>query len=156
MNSISTTQLTDALQWRYATKSFDPARKLSADTWAALEKSLIHSPSSYGLQPYKFLIITSAAVRETHYDLILLDVEMPVMTGFDLCKQIREMPGYRHTPVVFVTNHADFESRSKVVLSGGNDLIAKPVLPIELAVKSVALLLKNNLDAQTAAVGAAG
>ena len=89
-------------------------------------------------------------VRETHYDLILLDVEMPVMSGFDLCKQIREMPGYRHTPVVFVTNHADFESRSKVVLSGGNDLIAKPVLPIELAVKSVALLLKNNLDAQTA------
>ena len=64
MNSISTTQLTDALQWRYATKSFDPAHKISAETWAALEKSLVLSPSSFGLQPYKFLIITSAAVRE--------------------------------------------------------------------------------------------
>ena len=64
MNSISTTQLTDALQWRYATKAFDPARKISADTWAALEKTLVLSPSSFGLQPYKFLIITSAAMRE--------------------------------------------------------------------------------------------
>ena len=86
--------------------------------------------------------------RETKFDLVLLDIEMPGMSGFDLCKQIRALPGYRHTPVLFVTNHADFESRSKSVLSGGNDLIAKPVLPIELAVKSVALLLKNNLDAQ--------
>lgn len=64
MQTISPEQLTDALQWRYATKAFDPARKIPADTWAALEKSLVLSPSSFGLQPYKFLVITNAAVRE--------------------------------------------------------------------------------------------
>ena len=83
-------------------------------------------------------------------DLILMDVIMPGMNGFELCKQIRALPGYRSTPVIFVTSHGDFESRSKGILSGANDLIAKPVLPIELAVKSVAMLLKNNLETQRA------
>lgn len=88
--------------------------------------------------------------RESHFDLVLLDIEMPGMSGFDLCKQIRTLPGYQRSPVIFVTSHGDFESRSKSVISGGNDLIAKPVLPIELAVKSVSLLLKTHLDAQAA------
>ena len=86
---------------------------------------------------------------ENRFDLVLLDIEMPGMTGFDLCKKIRALPGYQRTPVIFVTSHGDFESRSKSVISGGNDLIAKPVLPIELAVKSVSLLLKTHIDAQT-------
>ena len=51
------------LTWRYATKKFDPARKLSAETWATLEQALILSPSSFGLQPWKFLVITDAAVK---------------------------------------------------------------------------------------------
>ena len=62
--TISTEQLTNALQWRYATKAFDPARKIPADIWATLEQALVLSPSSFGLQPYKFLVITDAAIRE--------------------------------------------------------------------------------------------
>ena len=61
------------------------------------------------------------------------------------------MPGYRHTPVIFVTSHGDFVNRAKSILSGGNDMISKPVLPIELAVKAVTHLLKANLDAQATA-----
>jgi nitroreductase len=52
------------LQWRYATKAFDPARKIPHETWAALEQALILSPSSYGMQPYRFVIVTDPAVRE--------------------------------------------------------------------------------------------
>ena len=63
MTTISSTQLLDALQWRYATKAFDPARRIPAPTWAALERSLVLSPSSYGLQPYRFLIIADPAKR---------------------------------------------------------------------------------------------
>jgi len=64
MNSISPEQLLDALNWRYAVKVFDPNRKLSADTWAALEQALQLSPSSFGLQPYRFLVVEDRATRE--------------------------------------------------------------------------------------------
>jgi len=51
------------LQWRYATKKFDPARKIPKPQWEALEQSLVLSPSSYGLQPWKFLVIDNPEVR---------------------------------------------------------------------------------------------
>lgn len=85
------------------------------------------------------------AINSQTFDLILLDVLMPGMDGFELCKKLRALPQYQQTPVIFVTGKADFESRSQGVLSGGNDLIAKPVLPIELALKAVTHLLRPHL-----------
>lgn len=79
------------------------------------------------------------------FDLVLLDVEMPELNGFDLCRKLRELPGYEHTPVIYVTSYADFESRVKVVGVGGNDLIAKPIFPIELAVKALMHLIRAKL-----------
>jgi len=63
MIGIGTDPLLDALQWRYATKKFDPTRRIPEDIWAALERSLVLTPSSYGLQPWKFLVVTDPAVR---------------------------------------------------------------------------------------------
>lgn len=57
-------QLIAALNWRYACKVFDPSRKIPGATWAALEESLVLTPSSYGLQPWKFLIIENRELRE--------------------------------------------------------------------------------------------
>jgi DNA-binding response OmpR family regulator len=82
-------------------------------------------------------------LQEKPYDLILLDVEMPGMDGIELCKRLRLLPGYEKTPVIYVTIHSDFETRTRTALSGGNDLIAKPVRPAELAVKATMHLLKN-------------
>ncbi|HWB04725.1 MAG TPA: NAD(P)H-dependent oxidoreductase [Verrucomicrobiales bacterium] len=56
--------LVDALTFRYATKRFDAARRIDAETWNALEQSLVLTPSSFGLQPWRFLIITDPVVRE--------------------------------------------------------------------------------------------
>lgn len=64
MTPIPASQLLEALNWRYATKSFDPNRTIPADTWNALEQSLVLTPSSYGLQPWKFLVITDKPLRE--------------------------------------------------------------------------------------------
>ena len=58
-------QLISQLNWRYATKQFDPARKISPEDWAALEEALVLSPSSFGLQPWKFVIVTDQAVKES-------------------------------------------------------------------------------------------
>jgi nitroreductase len=63
MNNGTTRQLLDALQWRYATKVFDAAKKIPADVWQTLERALVLTPSSYGLQPYKFLVINDPARR---------------------------------------------------------------------------------------------
>lgn len=58
MAALSPQPLLDALRWRYATKAFDPAKTIPAETWEALEQSLILTPSSFGLQPWKFLVVT--------------------------------------------------------------------------------------------------
>jgi len=62
-NNGATQQLLDALQWRYATKIFDATKKIPADIWSALERALVLTPTSYGLQPYKFLVIHDPAKR---------------------------------------------------------------------------------------------
>ena len=62
--SITPAQLLAALNWRYATKKFDATKKIPADTWAALEKTLVLAPSSMGLQPWKFIVVTDAALKK--------------------------------------------------------------------------------------------
>lgn len=64
MNPITTATLLESLNWRYATKKFDPSKTITSEVWAALEDSLVLTPSSYGLQPWKFLIITSPEIKE--------------------------------------------------------------------------------------------
>jgi nitroreductase len=61
---ISTDQLLEALHWRYAAKKFDPARKIPRETWQALEQSLVLAPSSMGMQPWKFFVVTDAAMKQ--------------------------------------------------------------------------------------------
>lgn len=58
-----TNQLLAALNWRYATKVFDANQKIPADVWQTLEQSLVLTPTSYGLQPYQFLVINDPAKR---------------------------------------------------------------------------------------------
>jgi nitroreductase len=62
-DTITSQQLLDSLNWRYATKQFDPKRKISAQDWATLEEALLLSPSSGGLQPWKFIVVTDPDMR---------------------------------------------------------------------------------------------
>lgn len=57
-------ELLNALNWRYATKVFDPTKKIPEDVWTALEASLVLTPSSYGLQPWKFFVIQDQELRQ--------------------------------------------------------------------------------------------
>lgn len=56
--------LVEQLQWRYATQKFDPAKKLSEGDWQSLEQALVLTPSSYGLQPWKFVVVQNPDVRK--------------------------------------------------------------------------------------------
>jgi nitroreductase len=64
MTPASPTTVLEALQWRYATKKFETAKKIPADTWAALEQALVLAPSSYGLQPWKFVVVDNPGLRQ--------------------------------------------------------------------------------------------
>lgn len=64
MSPITTEQLLGNLQWRYATKSFDVARDIPEATWDGLEESLVLTPSSFGLQPWRFLVLKDRSRRE--------------------------------------------------------------------------------------------
>lgn len=61
---LSNHQILEQLNWRYATKMFDAAKKIPDDTWHVLEQSLVIAPSSFGLQPWKFLVIRNPEIRE--------------------------------------------------------------------------------------------
>ena len=63
-NHLSTAALLAQLNWRYATKIFDPTKKISPTDWAALEQALILTPTSYGFQPYRFVVVTDPGARE--------------------------------------------------------------------------------------------
>jgi nitroreductase len=64
MPTASPAALTESLHWRYSTKKFDASRKIAPDVWAALEESLVLSPSSFGLQPWKFVVITDQKIKD--------------------------------------------------------------------------------------------
>ena len=61
---ISTDSILRSLRWRYATKKFDPTRKIPQADWAVLEEALVLSPSAFGIQPWKFIVITDQATKE--------------------------------------------------------------------------------------------
>ena len=52
------------LLWRYAVKRFDSTRTIDSETWAQIEQSLVVTPSSFGLQPWKFIVVENTDLRD--------------------------------------------------------------------------------------------
>ncbi len=69
--------------------------------------------------------------RETP-QLILLDVQMPGMDGFELCRAIRRDPRFRDIPIVFLTAHNGSDDIERGLAAGGTDFIVKPFNPVQL------------------------
>jgi len=63
MPPLPSSALLAALNWRYATKKFDPIRTIAAELWKDLEMALVLSPSSFGLQPWKFIVVTDPKLK---------------------------------------------------------------------------------------------
>jgi CheY-like chemotaxis protein len=81
-------------------------------------------------------------INGEHFDLVLLDLEMPVLSGSEPGQRLRMVPGYEKTSIIFATDDDDLDSRSTGALSGADDFIAKPFLPQELAARVVLHLLR--------------
>ena len=94
-------------------------------------------------------------IKEKNFDLILLDIMMPEMNGFDVCSTLKSNPLTQDIPIIFVTAKADIDSLSKGFELGAVDYITKPFHPAELLsrvsthlelYRAKKILKQNNLD----------
>jgi len=125
-----------------------PASILVVDDEVISRRAIIYALEKAQLQSVNVEDPNAAykLLTEKQFDLVFLDVNMPGMTGYELCTKLRNLPMYKKTPVVFVTGLSDFDNRTSSMMAGGNDFIAKPFLFIELTVKALIHVLRGRLQ----------
>ncbi len=84
-------------------------------------------------------------------DLILLDIVMPAMDGYEVCRRLRSNPETKETPVVFITASTDEKTLENAFAAGGNDYVRKPVSRIELLTRIHSALTQQELARKLAA-----
>ncbi|OGS37642.1 MAG: hypothetical protein A2506_08120 [Elusimicrobia bacterium RIFOXYD12_FULL_66_9] len=70
------------------------------------------------------------ALKLSHPSLIIMDVQLPDVHGFDLCKRVKRLDGYKDTPIIFVsasTQYADPRDRAEGMLAGASQFLPKPI-----------------------------
>ncbi len=70
--------------------------------------------------------------QEESFDVILLDISLPTMSGMEAVKHFRKLPGYVHTPIIAMTGHTSPEQRALYLKAGFTDHLGKPFMPDEL------------------------
>lgn len=115
---ISPNELLDALHFRYATKAFDPTRKISSETLSALKTCLTLTPSSFGLQPWKFIVVDSPEIREklklaswgqsqvTDASHLVVLTARTDLTQKDIDKWISRLSEVQETPIEMLAGYA--------------------------------------------------
>jgi CheY-like chemotaxis protein len=70
-----------------------------------------------------------ALASEHHFDVIISDIGMPDMNGYELAQAIRSLPGYDTVPMVAVTGYSMFDDRNRSLTAGFNEHVTKPIDP---------------------------
>lgn len=88
-----------------------------------------------------------ALIEQRLPDLVLLDDEMPGMSGMNLCKHIKSTPDLAHIPIIFVTANSSNELEAAALEAGAADFLGKPISPIQVRARVLAQLrLRHTLD----------
>lgn len=81
-------------------------------------------------------VVTAACAREAlalagehHFDVIISDIGMPEMNGYELARALRLLPGYERVPLVAVTGYSMFDDRDRSLTAGFNEHVTKPIDP---------------------------
>jgi len=97
----------------------------------------------YDISEYENGTDALAGIAEQPPDLILLDISLPGMDGYAVLGAIRANPRLANLPVVALTAHAMTGDRDKIIASGFNDYISKPIDDEQVLMDSIARLLKT-------------
>jgi CheY-like chemotaxis protein len=89
-------------------------------------------PEGYDVQTISSGVEALKILDENKYDLLMLDLIMPEMDGYELCRRIRQKEGYKETPIVFLTAKSRDEDRAKGLEAGANLFLSKPISPDKL------------------------
>jgi CheY-like chemotaxis protein len=73
-----------------------------------------------------------AAARATQFDVLISDIGMPGMNGYELAEQLRALAGYEHVPMIAVTGFTMYDDRDRALASGFNAFLTKPIRPHDL------------------------
>jgi DNA-binding response OmpR family regulator len=84
-----------------------------------------------------------AALKKSHYDVVLLDIMLPGVDGLEVCRRIRALPDRAHTPVIMLTAKGDDVDKIVGLEIGADDYMAKPFNPRELLARVRALLRRT-------------
>jgi CheY-like chemotaxis protein len=127
--------------------SLDKARAYVVDDDQATCTTVTNALETVGLKTDHALYSSEAVAQlaGNQYDLIILDIHLPDLDGFELCAHIRNMALHAETPVFFISGNTSLENRVKSSLRGGNEFIAKPFSIQELALKSLKAVIKTQL-----------
>jgi two-component system, chemotaxis family, CheB/CheR fusion protein len=69
---------------------------------------------------------------DTHFDLIISDIGMPEMNGYELAESLRNRDDYSHTPLIAVTGYTEYDDRGRSLRAGFNAHLTKPINPSQL------------------------
>ena len=89
-------------------------------------------PEGYEVHPVSSGSEALEKLDQDGYDLLMLDIIMPEMDGFELCKKIREKEGYKEIPIVFLSAKSREEDRNRGIEVGANLFLSKPISPEKL------------------------
>ena len=88
-----------------------------------------------------------AAFEKNLPDVVLLDIRMPGMDGFEVCQRLRALPAGKKVPILFLTDVSDLASPEQAVAAGGDDFLNKPINRIELFMRVRSLLRARHHEA---------
>ena len=84
--------------------------------------------------------------RRKRPDLILMDLNLPTMTGFEVARKLRENPAFSHTPIIAITAYAMKGDKERVIESGCDAYLSKPINTRELPEVIAEMLLQRQKD----------
>ena len=99
-----------------------------------LKSTAVHQPS-----------LALALLQDNAFDLVVLDINMPEMNGFETCTGMRALPKHKHTPVIFVTGFNRLENKAASMTSGASDMIGKPFRHAEFGVRALLPIMRTKL-----------